>query len=146
MVERETTPAPPNADVDAWVDIPSARPTALPEFDLAALAFETSVRHPQLPSIPLDVAVPAHTGAAPPSDLELRAAFVLLHIDGRSSVRDVAAMVDLPLDEVLARVLQLTALGLVELGGAAAPARAVPASGERRVAPDAPEDAPPDSR
>jgi hypothetical protein len=133
--QRETTPAPPQSRDEWAADLPSARPTSVPEFDLAALAFETTLRHHALPSLPLDVAVPARTRTAPPAALELRAAFLLLHVDGRSSVRDIAELTTLPVDEAIAAFLALAQLGLVELAGVQMPSRAAPRSGERtRVA------------
>lgn len=127
--ERETTPAPASTS-DEWASFPSARPTSVPEYDVAAHAFETSLRHQALPRLPLDVAVPTRTFVALPADLELRAAFLLLHVDGRSSVREIAELTALPVEEVLATFLGLLASGLVALGGTQASA-GVPASGSR---------------
>jgi hypothetical protein len=140
--QRETTPAPPQSR-DGWAaDLPSARPTSVPEFDLAALALETALRHHPLPSLPLDMAVPARTHAPPPAALELRAAFLLLHVDGRSSVRDIAELTTLPVDEAVAAFLALAQMGLVEIAGVRTPGRAAPRSGERARA-VAPSDATP---
>ncbi|MDB4937494.1 MAG: hypothetical protein JWP87_4466 [Labilithrix sp.] len=130
-VERETTPAPASAASDEWASLPSARPTSVPDYDVAAVAFETSLRHPALPSLPLDVAVPTRTHVRPPAGLDLRACFLLLHVDGRSSVRDIAELVALPVEEVLGGILDLSARGLVEMDGTQL-AHAVPLSGERR--------------
>jgi hypothetical protein len=131
-IERETTPAPPGTEtMDEWAALPSARPTSVPDYDVAAVAFETSLRHHALPSLPLDVAVPTRTSVAVPDDLELRASFLLLHVDGHASVRDVADLTGLPLEDVLTCFLSLTAHGLVELGGTQG-AHGVPVSGERR--------------
>ena len=128
-VERETTPAP--ADVaDDWNAFPSGRPTSVPDYDVAAVAFETSLRHPALPQLPTDVAIPSRTPVLPPSDLELRASFVLLHIDGRSSVAEIAALTGIPADEVLTSLFTLTSAGLVEMGGTQA-MHAPPMSGPR---------------
>jgi hypothetical protein len=114
--ERETTPAPPNSE-DEWASFPSARPTSVPDYDVVSHAFETSLLHPALPRLPLDVAVPVRTKLAPPADLELRASFLLLHVDGRSSVGEIAELTSIPVDEVLATFMGLTAVGLVELAG-----------------------------
>jgi len=127
--ERETTPAPPGA-ADEWASFPSARPTSVPTYDVAAVAFETSMRH-QLPAnLPFDVTIPTRTSSAVRTDLELRASFLLLHVDGQSSIRDIAELTGLPLADVQAAFLALTAEGLVELGGTHA-VQGVPASGER---------------
>ena len=115
--ERETTPAPASV-TDASASFPSARPTSVPDYDVAAHAFEASLRLHALPSFPLDVAIPTRTGVAPPDDLELRASFLLLHVDGRSSVRDIAELTSISVADVLTALLGLTAAGLVALGGA----------------------------
>jgi hypothetical protein len=130
--ERETTPAPPDLGQanEAWSAYPSARPTSVPGYDVAAHAFASSLQHPALPSLPLDVSVPTRTRASVPADLELRTSFLLLHVDGRSSLRQIADLTGIGVDEVLDAFLQLMALGLVELGGTEA-AGAVPMSGER---------------
>jgi len=114
--ERETTPAPPSS-VDEWATFPSARPTSVPDYDVASHAFETSLRHHALPRLPFDVAVPLRTTLAAPPDLELRASFLLLHVDGRASLGEIAELTSIPVDEVLATFVGLTAVGLVELAG-----------------------------
>ena len=114
--ERETTPAPANTE-DEWASFPSARPTSVPDYDVASHAFETSLRHTALPRLPLDVAVPVRTKLVPPVDLELRASFLLLHVDGRASIGEIAELTAIPVDEVLATFMGLTAVGLVELAG-----------------------------
>lgn len=131
--QRETTPAPPGSS-DEWASVPSARPTSVPDYDVAALAFETALRHPPPPSLPLDIAVPTRTRAEVPAGIELRAAFLLLHVDGRSSVRDIADMTVMPIAEVLASLIGLAELGLVELAGTQTARRAAPMSGERKKA------------
>jgi hypothetical protein len=130
-LERETTPAPANVAADEWANVPSARPTSVPDYDVAAVAFETSLRHQALPSLPHDVAVPVRTRIAPPPDLGLRASFLLLHVDGVATVRDIAELAALPVTEVLSGLLDLTARGLVQLGGTQL-SGGVPISGERR--------------
>ncbi len=115
--ERETTPAPPSTE-DEWASFPSARPTSVPDYDVASHAFESSLRHPALPRLPLDVAVPMRTTLAPPVDLELRASFLLLHVDGRTSIGEIAELTAIPVDEVLATFMGLTAVGLVVFYGA----------------------------
>lgn len=128
--QRETTPAPPNSS-DEWASLPSARPTSVPDFDVAALAFETSLRHPPLPALPLDIAVPTRTRAEVPAGLELRTAFLLLHVDGRSSVRDIADLTVMPVEEVVAVFRGLAELGLIDLAGMQPARSAVPMSSER---------------
>ena len=127
--ERETTPAPASISGE-FASFPSARPTSVPDYDVAAHAFESSLRHQPPARLPLDVAIPTRTLLTPPPDLELRAAFVLLHVDGRSSVGEIAELTMLPVDEVLGTFLGLTAVGLVTLGGTQQ-SLGVPTSGER---------------
>ena len=68
---------------------------------------------------------------APPPELGLRASFLLLHVDGVTTVRDIAELAGLPVTEVLAGLLDLTARGLVQLGGTQL-SSGVPISGARR--------------
>jgi len=136
--ERETTPAPPNIAEDAeWaeIDAVSARPTSVPDYDVAAVAFETSLRHQALPSLPHDLAVPARTRLTPPADLGVSASFLLLHVDGVATVRDIAELAALPVTEVLSTLLDLTARGLVQLGGTQL-SGGTPISGARRKSDD----------
>ncbi len=60
--------------------------------------------------------VPRRTDKEPPADLDLRLAFVLLHADGRASVGEIALTVQRPPLDVLASFVELSSLGLVELG------------------------------
>jgi hypothetical protein len=128
-VERETTPAPPGAS-EEWAAAVSDRPTSVPTYDVAAVAFESSLRHHRPAGLPLDVAIPMRTSGAVPTGLDLRASFLLLHVDGQSSVRDIAEVTGLPFADVQAAFLSLTAEGLVELVGTHA-VQGVPVSGER---------------
>lgn len=128
--ERETTPAPPSSE--AWAQsVFSARPTSVPDYDVAAIALETSLRHAPLPALPLDITVPARTGTEPPPGLELRLAFLLLHTDGRSSIRDIAEATSIPAGDVLEAFVQLAHAGLVDLAGTQSAGREVPISGIR---------------
>jgi hypothetical protein len=132
--ERDTAPAPANSgEVASFPSDPSERPTSVPEYDVAAHAFEfeTTLGRLAPPRLPLDVAIPTRTQVVPPPNLELRAGFLLLHVDGRSSVREIAELSAIPLDQVLASFLDLTAAGLVELGGAPQ-ASCIPSSGSRK--------------
>jgi len=99
-------------------------------YDVEAVALETSMPHVALAHLPVDVTTPIRTNCAVPADLELRASFLLLHVDGQSSIRELAALTTLPVADVLALVLNLVARGLVTLGGTSS-VQAVPASGDR---------------
>jgi hypothetical protein len=61
--------------------------------------------------------VPVRTTAPAPADLDLRLAFVLLHVDGAATVGDIAAAVQRPPLDVLGSFTELASLGLVELAG-----------------------------
>jgi hypothetical protein len=102
--DRETMPA-------SGEQVPGARPTDIPDFDIAAFAESAA------PPIPPDVTVPQRTRRKVPDDLSLRLAFLLLHVDGRTSLDDIARTAQLPVNEVLAGFLELIALGLVAIGG-----------------------------
>ena len=92
--ERETTPAPPDAELTPGAE--------------GALRLRT-------PFTPAAAAVPFRTGAVVPDDLDLRLAFVLLHVDGEATFETIAQMVALPNGELQARFLELLAMGLVDL-------------------------------
>jgi hypothetical protein len=111
MRERLTEPAAPS-DVAA-----SARPTAVPDYDVAALSTTgVSLRHKAtIKNLSLDVTIPIPTGAAAPPDLDLRLAFLLLHADGETSIGQIAAAVERPPHDVLASFVELAAHGLVRL-------------------------------
>lgn len=112
--ERETTPAPPSGEV--LQKERSALPTSIPDFDFAAVA-EGALSHPaHAPRMPADVAVPTRTAVRPREDLPHRLAFLLLVVDGRTSIAEIAAANGLPRDEVLAGFAELIGAGLVRLG------------------------------
>jgi hypothetical protein len=110
--ERETTPAP-----SITAESPSCRPTAMPPFDLSTLAGTTSVGLPADLRLPLDPAVPLRTSATPPQDLSLRASFLLLHVDGRASIAEIAGSAQLSIEDVSRAFVELLRLGLVEFAG-----------------------------
>jgi hypothetical protein len=115
--ERETTPAPASSTSEAYgrsIQV-SSRPTSVPDFDLSALAAGASLKHDALPSLPADVTVPIRLATTPPADLAHRLAALLFHVDGRASIADIAACVDLPPSEVTVAFLELAGLDLVEL-------------------------------
>ena len=110
--ERETTPAP-----SITVESPSCRPTAMPPFDLSTLAGTAGLGLPADLRVPLDLAVPLRTAAAPPEDLSLRASFLLLHVDGQTSIAEIAGFAQLGIEEVSPAFVELLRLGLVEIAG-----------------------------
>jgi hypothetical protein len=90
---------------------PSSPPAA---FDVAAVASVAGFRD-SCGNVPLDACVPSRTRVTAPATLDLRAAFVLLHVDGVASLQRIAAMASLSLPETIESFLQLLLLGLVEV-------------------------------
>jgi hypothetical protein len=74
--------------------------------------------------------VPARTAKEAPADLDLRLAFLLLHADGKTSVKDIALTVQREPLDVLGSFVELAALGLVDL--TANPATTPPPSSTNR--------------
>jgi hypothetical protein len=93
-------------------DVPSARPTCLPDADMEALA--TACLHDRNFGVPRDMFVPLRTAAAT-HDLDHRSAFLLLHVDGRSTLADIAHRAQLPLEDVVTSFFGLVEQGAVEL-------------------------------
>jgi len=112
MRERETTPAPPS--VTAQSIAISTRPTSVPDFDVEALAGDLALRHDAASRIPTDVTVPIRTGRAADA-VPLRLAFVLMHVDGVSTISQIAAVCDLTIPEIISAFVELTILDLVDL-------------------------------
>jgi hypothetical protein len=124
--ERETTPAPSGIEQTMNSDsiMVSSRPTRVPDYDFHAVASAASLRHgaPRLSgllAIGQELAVPRRTEATPRPDLPHRLAVLLFHIDGRSTIAQIARSMDLPAAELVTAFVELAGLGLVEL---AAPA------------------------
>jgi hypothetical protein len=116
-VDRATTPAPESSEQST--DVPSARPTSVPEnFDAewlsAALACGAGSS-----GVPRDLAVPNRVPGARCDGLDLATAFLLLHVDGRSSIVQIAACAQLELADVTASFLVLLNLGLIDFAGTA---------------------------
>ena len=138
-----TVPAPPNdpaADDDASFGPPTrrvglvastddddgdeadARPTTVPTYDVEALAaassLETQLPRQAGPLVALDLAVPIRRRASL-DGVPLRAAFLLLHVDDRMSVAEIALTAQIPVAEAIESFVLLADLGVVELRGAA---------------------------
>lgn len=114
--ERETTPAPPSSTAVEMSE-PSFFPTTIPELDVS-VSGAALLRADGTARIPMDVAVPVRTTKRAPEDLPHRLAFLLLVVDGRSSIADIATANGLPIEDVLASFVDLMGAGLVGLGGA----------------------------
>ena len=116
-VDRATTPAPESSERST--DVPSARPTAVPKnFDVewlsAALALGAGSS-----GMPGDLAVPSRVPGALCDGLDLATAFLLLHVDGRSSIVQIAACAQLEVAAVTASFLMLLNRGLIDFAGTA---------------------------
>lgn len=120
--KRET----PVVESGTSTDVPSARPTSIPDYDFEAFA-DASVRHPP-PGMPLDLAIPVRAGFPGEGSVDLRTAFVFFHIDGRSSILEIAQYAELSIPETVGCILTLLAQGVVELMGPES-RRASPVSG-----------------
>jgi hypothetical protein len=92
----------------------SVPPTSTPPaaFDVAAVASVAGFRD-SCGNVPLDACVPTRTQVPVPQTLGLRAAFVLLHVDGVASLQRIASMACLTLPDTIEAFLQLLVLGIV---------------------------------
>ena len=105
------------------LDAPSARPTALPDYDVEALAAASTWDVQVIPSsqgstLSIDLSVPVRKRVS--SDgAPLRAAFLLSHVDDRSTIAEIATTSQIALDEAIEHFVFLADLGVVELRGAA---------------------------
>lgn len=110
--KASTSPAPPDVAPDSRTDVPSARPTSVPDYNVAAVArgalpFEP---HPNVPE-----AIPRRVPGADATVLPHAGAYVLMHVDGVSSIKTISEVADLPLEEVMMYFLELAALGIVTM-------------------------------
>ena len=112
--ERITMLAPSRPTEELKTDVPSARPTSVPDVDDAAMA---ALRWRAMASVPPSIAVPVKKVGAPTAGIDLRVAFVLLHVDGVSTIADIANLAQLPIPDAIACFVELLALGIVELTG-----------------------------
>ena len=93
----------------------SARPTALPAGGHDEEVLLEGIRLGSQSYIPLDIAVPRRTEASEVDGLSHRARFLLLHVDGTSTLARIARATSLPQSEVIGEFLELLASGTVEL-------------------------------
>jgi hypothetical protein len=106
-----TVPAPPSAQG-------SARPTSVPDYDLRAMA-AGAMPDAKATALPIDLCVPVRRRGASPDGTPFRAAFLLSHVDDRSTVGEIAMSAQLPLPEAIAAFERLADAGIVELRGVA---------------------------
>jgi len=132
---RVTVPAPsanvtkPHPDESSPPEsgIPEERPTAIPDYDVEALAAASFQQAPRR-KLPLDLSVPVRRTKASVCGAPLRAAFLLSHVDDRMTVAEIAACAQIPVADAIDNFMLLADLGVVELrgagGAAATPTRA----------------------
>lgn len=95
---------------------PSSLPTAPPERGHDEEVLLEGLRVGSQSYIPLDLAVPRRTERATEVDgLSHRARFLLLHVDGTSTLAQIARAASLPQSEVVGEFLELLGNGTVEL-------------------------------
>jgi hypothetical protein len=119
-------------------EIAGARPTAVPTYDVEALAAASSWEAQLGPSrqpTPLDLCVPVRIRAAAPADgASLRAAFLLSHVDDRLSVAEIASSAQIPIADAVAIFSALAERGVIELRGSTAANRALgPSAGHEQT-------------
>jgi hypothetical protein len=107
-----TSPAPPLVESETTTDVPSARPTSVPDHHVMTIergtfSFEA---HTNVP-----LAIPRRVPGAGASVLSHEVACVLMHVDGVSTVATIAEVADQPLEDVVMCFRELVALGIVSL-------------------------------
>lgn len=85
-----------------------------PSFDLGALASVAGLRDSR-GHVPLDFVVPSRTQVETTEGMDASAMFFLLRVDGRTSLKEIAAATTLSLPRTIEIFLQLLALGLVQV-------------------------------
>ncbi len=91
----------------------SDEPTSVPSsFRMAAVASVAGLRD-TCGNVPLDACVPVRLIAAVPTNLEAQSEWLLLHVDGERSLRDIAARAEITLSETIEAYLDLLMRGLV---------------------------------
>lgn len=104
-----------SADHDTPTDIPSSHPTEVPAFDIEAFAIvslkTTSNGVPFLGCVPFLRRSLSELGET----IAFRYVFLLSHVDGVSTLGDIARSACLELSEVVAVFLDLVTMGAVDL-------------------------------
>lgn len=106
----------------AWVTGMTSSPSELTSdirvprsFRFAAVASVAGLRD-SVGNFALDACVPTRTKTDErPGTLDARARLVFLHIDGATSLQDIAVRIDVSLVEAIAATMDLVALGVVHL-------------------------------
>jgi hypothetical protein len=111
---------------DVRNSVPPSSSVAPPAFDVAAVASVAGF-HDSCGNVPLDTCVPVRTDAPLPARLGLRPVFVLLHVDGESSLQMISERACLPISATIEVFLQLLIAGVVVV-------KEEPESGSMRLA------------
>jgi hypothetical protein len=109
----ETSPAPPLASTETMTDVPSARPTSVPDYEEAFMSKGMMSFDPHAHA---SLAIPKRVPGADASSVPHAAAYALMHVDGVSTIATIAEVADLPQQDVVMYFLEMTALGIVTMG------------------------------
>lgn len=96
----------------------AAASTRSPVFTVAAVASVAGLRDSR-GCLPLDFCVPARASGALPLEIDPKVVLVLGQVDGRRSLKEIAADIGLSLSETIEAFYELLALGLVRVDDAA---------------------------
>lgn len=120
--QRVTTPAAGPVRSQIVSDVPSDRPTSVPDHDALGLAVHTL----GLASPNMSQAIPRRVPGIDASILSHDAAFALMHVDDVSTIATIAEVADLPLEKIAMCFYELSALGFVTLGPDRRPVDTIP--------------------
>ena len=120
--QRVTTPAAGPVQSQIVSDVPSDRPTSVPDHDALGLAGHSL----GLTSPNMSLAIPRRVSGVDATMLSHDAAFALMHVDGVSTIATIAEVADLPLEKVAMCFYELSALGIVTLAGERKPVDTIP--------------------
>lgn len=86
-------------------------------FRVAAVASVAGLRD-SVGNFALDACVPVRASDDERAGtFDTRARLVFLHVDGATSLQEIASRIDLPLSDTIAACLDLVGLGVVDIGG-----------------------------
>lgn len=113
---RDRVTSPVQATMERHTAIPSSRPTSVPDVDTSELAGMLSLRDTSAVSMVFADAVPVREHAlAHIQDVSFQAAFLLAHVDGCSTVGEIARQAQLPLSTAVSAFQEMFGLGIVTL-------------------------------
>lgn len=113
---RERVTSPVHATMDRHTATPSSRPTSVPDVDVSELAEMLSLRDTSAVSMAFADAVPVREHApARIQDVTFEAAFLLAHVDGCSTIGEIARSAQRPLATAVSAFQEMFGLGIVTL-------------------------------